>query len=182
MVYLDSSVRDTVGAPYYDNEDPKDKLDQDASVGESGSYLSALEELISTEKEYLTDLCVLQQLYVHHLYKVAKSDEGFVTSEDVHLLFSNVNEIVAFSAQLLAKLRTEFRKPLTVQQFGKIFLNCIEHFSIYTLYCANQHKQKETVERLMLNKEFVKFLQERQKNELQLGLSLKSFLIKPVQR
>eukprot|EP01091_Cochliopodium_minus_P014153 TRINITY_DN4751_c0_g1_i1.p1 TRINITY_DN4751_c0_g1~~TRINITY_DN4751_c0_g1_i1.p1 ORF type:complete len:1187 (-),score=398.74 TRINITY_DN4751_c0_g1_i1:15-3524(-) len=135
------------------------------------------QELIDTEKVFVEDVRIIVSLFRTPLLTVLSPHEIFQ-------IFANIEEIYKLNLHFLTLLEIEKQKPLEEKNYGKIFLSVSEKFSkIFLAYCARQSTGRTTIDELVqTNKKFVNFLNEVAKNTSLRSLSMKSFLIKPVQR
>lgn len=80
-----------------------------------------MDEIYDTEKSYLKDLCVIQQVYL--------DDSGSIlSSSDKKILFANIHDVLATSRKLKSDLRQN--------SIGIVFLdNHLEIQSVYSEYC-----------------------------------------------
>lgn len=146
-----------------------------------------LNEIIQTEMDYVKDL----QLIIN-VYKKDLISRGIITAEQERTLFSNVEELEELNrCDVLAKFEARFKAvqetgaPLAIVNLGDIFLQLSDQLKWYTEYCANQPQALAMLDSLNTeNKMFQDYhaMMMNEKKEFSRGLSLLSFLIKPVQR
>eukprot|EP00007_Cunea_sp_BSH-02190019_P006443 CAMPEP_0174238538 /NCGR_PEP_ID=MMETSP0417-20130205/11572_1 /TAXON_ID=242541 /ORGANISM="Mayorella sp, Strain BSH-02190019" /LENGTH=725 /DNA_ID=CAMNT_0015317381 /DNA_START=421 /DNA_END=2594 /DNA_ORIENTATION=- len=132
-----------------------------------------VEELIATERDYVNDLEVVLAVFVRPL-----QTNSLVKPIDMQSLFSNLEVLAGFNATVLK----QFEERIQTNIFGDIFLQMADFFKMYTAYCANQPNALKTLEKYQKNTAFQKFLEECTLNPETRGLTLFSFLIKPIQR
>ncbi|XP_066099168.1 pleckstrin homology domain-containing family G member 2 isoform X1 [Saccopteryx bilineata] len=148
-------------------------------VGTSGSVKpSRLErvarEIVETERAYVRDLRSIVEDYLGPLL-----DGGVLglSTEQVGMLFANIEDIYEFSSELLEDLEGSS----TAQGIAECFVQRSEDFDIYTLYCMNYPSSLALLRELSLSPPAALWLQQRQA-QLHHSLPLQSFLLKPVQR
>ncbi|KAL9657801.1 hypothetical protein ABK040_013139 [Willaertia magna] len=147
-----------------------------------------LEEILSTEQEYVDNLETLYQVYEKPLLEKGES-LGFEKSSHVKI-FNDLGPIRHTNTFLLAELKKhvaeekEFSKK-PEKTIGEIFVNCAPFLKCYTTYC-NQFNNNCTILRTIRKEhpELEKFLLAQQKSGLHNvnGRPINSFLILPVQR
>lgn len=145
-----------------------------------------LNEILNTERTYVNDLKIIKEVYMTPL-----KESGIITPEQQKNLFANVEEIELLNrSQVLAKIESRFKEaeetglPVYKIQLGDIFLELSVHLKHYTEYCSNQPGALAMLDELeKANSEFAAFTKNLMDNDtLVRGLSLLSFIIKPVQR
>lgn len=95
-------------------------------------------------------------------------------------LFSNVEVLLNVNNKLNDDLKASEDDDTIL--IGKIFLGMADFFKMYTAYCANQPKAMEILDKLGRNPSFKTFTDKCMQNPSCRGLTLFSFLIKPIQR
>ncbi|KAJ7902570.1 Dbl homology domain-containing protein [Mycena olivaceomarginata] len=88
-------------------------------------------ELMETERKYVQDLELMQK------YAVAVSDSGLLPRHTIHLLFSNLTELLAFQRKFLLRLEATEKLPWQEQRWGQHFVEAEEDFGVYEPYCVN---------------------------------------------
>lgn len=145
-----------------------------------------LNEILQTEKDYVNDLGVIINVYCKEL-----TTNGIITPEQEKTLFSNIEELEELNRVVLGKFEARFKAvqeagaPLAIINLGDIFLQMSDQLKWYTDYCANQPQALSMLDYLTAgNKDFQTYCDTMMNNkkEISRGLSLLSFLIKPVQR
>eukprot|EP01088_Endostelium_zonatum_P014587 TRINITY_DN3260_c0_g1_i1.p1 TRINITY_DN3260_c0_g1~~TRINITY_DN3260_c0_g1_i1.p1 ORF type:complete len:1010 (-),score=251.87 TRINITY_DN3260_c0_g1_i1:132-3161(-) len=151
-----------------------DSTSADADDDKNNSKMRAkvVEEFISTEESYVSDLSVICQIFLEPIKKHHMMDKPTIQT-----VFGNIESLYSVNSTFLASLK---QNP---EAIGKIFAENIELFMIYSVYCATQtqanyfltHGVKEHLELQQYLNSVQKIPQCRQ-------LDLGSFLIKPIQR
>eukprot|EP00005_Dracoamoeba_jomungandri_P013189 CAMPEP_0174265798 /NCGR_PEP_ID=MMETSP0439-20130205/27916_1 /TAXON_ID=0 /ORGANISM="Stereomyxa ramosa, Strain Chinc5" /LENGTH=833 /DNA_ID=CAMNT_0015352429 /DNA_START=119 /DNA_END=2620 /DNA_ORIENTATION=- len=137
-----------------------------------------IEELISTESDYVRDLNVIYSLYHNPLKELQ-----IISNREFQTIFSNLSIILSVSKEVQDELKLLETAEDAEKLVGKTFLKLADYLKMYTLYCANQGEcMKTTAELDQTNKEFTKFLENCILNPLSRGNTLNGFLIKPIQR
>ncbi|KAL6052170.1 Protein T2 [Balamuthia mandrillaris] len=147
-------------------------------------------ELLTTERNYVNCLNLIMQQFQQPLQKAAdaeKEADRFITKTEVKSLFSQVEIIRAYNAQLLARLERRMDDWSDESIIGDIFIEMSAFLKVYGAYVANYESAMQTLSSLkQKSKKFREFLEaENQKNnkcKQYLGWEIESFLITPVQR
>lgn len=132
-----------------------------------------IEELLSTERDYIQHLEILQEF--------KRQITGAIAGDAIHDIFLNLNQLLDFQRRFLVRIEQQNRLPENEQNWGKLFSYYRESFRVYEPFIANQNRCNETV----LNV-WPKLKKADLSNELK-GIVetpsvLLSFLIKPFQR
>ncbi|KAL6070710.1 RhoGEF domain containing protein [Balamuthia mandrillaris] len=137
----------------------------------------AISELITTETDYVRDIKLIYSLYYHPLKQL-----GILDKQQFIGIFSNLQIIINVNTELEATLSNCDPKDPN-QCIGPIFIKAADYLKMYTQYCANQSKCVTILDELeQSNKAFASFLDDCATSAGSRGLSINSFLIKPVQR
>ncbi|RKO96064.1 Dbl homology domain-containing protein, partial [Caulochytrium protostelioides] len=139
--------------------------------------LSAVYELIETEADYVRDLGIMIDFY-----KTQIRQTQMVTEEELSILFSNVDQLVGPNQGLLRTLNTAKEANNRLPEVGPCLIECAEAFTVYTTYCGNYQTAMKLLSNLQARPEFKEHLNRWMASPSSRGLSLESFLIKPVQR
>lgn len=105
------------------NSDPIKPTDHRAMV---------VNEILETERIYVQDLENLQA-YMRAL----QSDGTIISLEMIHLIFGNLNALVDFQRRFLIAIETHAAYAVQDQNFGLVFSQHYEAFSVYAPFCAN---------------------------------------------
>jgi len=145
-----------------------------------------IQEIIETERLYVNDLVLIQDVFYQPL-----KEKGIISEEEQRTLFANLLSLIPLNQQkvmLPLEQRLEYTTsnqiPIWNLTTGDIFVELSEHLKEYTDYCSNQPNSLALLEKLTLeNNDFEKFTTDVMNNETKCrGLSMLSFIIKPVQR
>ena len=133
-----------------------------------------LQELVSTEADYVRDLEILNTLFVQPLL------DGEIISDAEHAqLFANVEQILLLNTNMLARLKA----AKTATDVAQTFLALSDYLKSYSAYCSNQNKALELLQRLTdKSSEFSGFVEYCLARPEARGLTLAAFLVKPLQR
>jgi cell division control protein 24 len=127
-------------------------------------------ELIETERKYVQDLELLLR------YKNELSNAELISSEQIHVLFPNLNEIVDFQRRFLVGLECNNKVPNKYQRIGSIFIHAASGpFKAYEPWTIGQMAAIELITREAANLRKLSTL-------LDPGFELQSYIIKPIQR
>jgi len=120
------------------------------------------------------------------VFKEPLQAENILEPSEIVDVFSNVNVLIKINKELLADLEKERHRSSTEERLMMVaptFLQLADFLKMYSIYCNNQSHAFSAVETLQRrNRRFREFLQTAQALPQTKGLSLLSFLIKPVQR
>ncbi|CBY10240.1 unnamed protein product [Oikopleura dioica] len=147
-------------------------LDEDLPAPRKVDYV--LSELLETEKIYIREIEEILQGYGEII-----DSESFDCPEILrgksHVLLGNLDVIFNFHSQtLLPKLQDAFPAP---SKMARVFLDFIDDFDIYSVYCQNTTKAEQICQQLGVDNAFLKKCQ----NSLKHSLPITAFLLKPVQ-
>jgi len=134
-----------------------------------------IKEIIITEKDYVQDLQIISDVFIKPL-----ASKALLSPQDSSLLFSNIEVLLSVNHQLNDRV-SSFPDPDSMM-VGGIFLEMADFLKMYTVYCANQPNSMSCLDRLSKQSAFKGFLAECLENPVCRGLTLFSFLIKPIQR
>jgi len=127
-------------------------------------------ELVDTERKYVQDLENL-----HELKKIIEQ-KGVIPGDVVHAIFLNINAILDVQRRFLIRIETTNSQPDEKQEWGLIFVNYEDAFSIYQPFIANQRKAAS-----IAKKEFEKITLANHPVVVDFN-TLDGFLLKPMQR
>ncbi|XP_030855466.1 uncharacterized protein LOC100891485 isoform X4 [Strongylocentrotus purpuratus] len=140
------------------------------------TYLGRIvDEIIETERSYVGDLGDIIKGYNQTMKNhpdIQLSQEKFDT------LYCNLEDIHSFNRELLADLEECDEDPVKV---ADCFLEVEDDFCIYTKYCTNYPKAVDVLTECMQDPFISDFFREQQA-QLNHGLALGAYLLKPVQR
>eukprot|EP01103_Thecamoeba_quadrilineata_P008047 TRINITY_DN1783_c0_g2_i1.p1 TRINITY_DN1783_c0_g2~~TRINITY_DN1783_c0_g2_i1.p1 ORF type:complete len:439 (-),score=117.28 TRINITY_DN1783_c0_g2_i1:96-1412(-) len=154
----------------------------DTKQDEKRAYFreQALSELISTEKDYVSDLH-----FIISNFLVPLREQEILNKTELKALFSTIEVIVKINSLLLVQLTERLEKSDNIETvlLGDIFLKLADFLKVYTTYIGDQEGCISTFQTCKTsNKQFGTFLKELGRNPECRGLDMVSFLIKPVQR
>ncbi|KAI9291013.1 Dbl homology domain-containing protein [Neoconidiobolus thromboides FSU 785] len=138
-----------------------------------------INEIVYTEKDYISDLLILKVLYMDKL-----KESNIIDDEAYNHLFLNLNSIIKLHQNLFKELkqRKDQQQPI-IKEVCDIFIKWTNELKIYSNYLANQTQANETYIKLVQsNKKFNLFIQQQSSLPQSKGQNLKSYLLKPFQR
>lgn len=137
-----------------------------------------IRELVDTEEKYIRDLSVVISDFKVNLLK-----RRIITADQAQILFSNIDEIRRLNELFFATIFSEVEH---YSHYKIIFDNVqaeIPFFKIYFEYVHNYNNSNALVNKLTENnKEFERFFSDARANPKYHQLTLKDYLIKPIQR
>lgn len=150
------------------------------TISSGGLFLKrnmAIDELIKTERDFYTQLKLLQTKFIEPLQLM-----NYVSSNDIVHLFLNINEIIECSEAFITDFDSLVFLEDEIILVGKIFEEHWEKLRSFELFCSFEERALQTLEKLKSNQNFVDFCQQVfTQNEFR-QLKLQDFLMKPLQR
>lgn len=144
-------------------EGKKDRLRQEA-----------VRELSQTEQDYINDLELVNEVFLKPLLS-----RNVLDKQELGSLFSNLEMLVGVNQEIMKGLKDDPNGDRT----GQTFLGLMHYFKMYTVYCANQpHSDSTHTKCKAKNPAYASFLDECMADPRCRGLTLQSYLIKPIQR
>lgn len=128
-----------------------------------------VKEFIETERKYVNDLEVLYK------YRKQLLDNQIISSEELYMLFPNLNEIIDFQRRFLVTLEINGLVPPQRQRIGALFMHSKNFFKLYEPWSIGQNAAIDFISSSfdkMQNLDFV----------IGNKMELQSSLLKPVQR
>ena len=151
---------------FNDNEAQPQRLDFRQNV---------IQELVTTERNYVQHLDTLQQ------FKNELTHSNVVTGDIVHDIFMNLNELVDYQRRFLIRVEQQNCLDASMQNWGRLFIQYSKGFLIYEPFIANQNRSNQ-----IILKEWPKIRTATVSPTLQGMLTdsntLAGFLLKPLQR
>ncbi|CAG5110023.1 Oidioi.mRNA.OKI2018_I69.chr2.g4474.t1.cds [Oikopleura dioica] len=157
-------------------------------MSSSASSLSADEDLLSPQKvdNVLSELLESEKIYIREIEEILQGYGEMIDSESFdcpeilrgksHVLLGNLDVIFNFHSQtFLPQLQDAFPAPA---KMARVFLDFIDDFDIYSVYCQNSAKAEQICQQLGVDNAFLKKCQ----NSLKHSLPITAFLLKPIQR
>jgi len=137
-----------------------------------------LEEIISTEKQYVVDLDTIIKVFLQAIRK-----SKIIEEKDIEALFSNIEEIFSTNSELLHLLIQRLSDPSRIV-VGDIFtLQAQNLMKAYKPFVSNHQKAFDLFQQLIKeNPDFNAAIRKMENNFRCNGLDFMGFLIKPVQR
>ncbi|KAI9100569.1 hypothetical protein DFS34DRAFT_648488 [Phlyctochytrium arcticum] len=139
--------------------------------------LCSVYELIETEADYVRDLTLMI-----NFHKTQLQATQILTDEEIDLLFSNIDQLVPVNQQLLDRLHEKRDSDPFIPEVGDALVDVSDSFRVYTTYCGNYPEAMKLVHKLQARADMKEKLETMMNSPEGRGLSLESFLIKPVQR
>lgn len=140
-----------------------------------------INEVIETERAYVSFLSLLVQAYAKPLKELAKAGRGVLDVHSVRSIFSDVETIHFFNSQLLADLSAA---SASGSPLGDIFLRMGTGLKLYTSYINNYGAALQELKKQQANATFRAWLEQTKAQNLeQLKRNdLSSLLVMPIQR
>ncbi|XP_068104408.1 FYVE, RhoGEF and PH domain-containing protein 1 isoform X2 [Hyperolius riggenbachi] len=175
----DSDIEDVSGG---EEEMPNDRLDQCEFTARQKVYNIA-NELLQTEKAYVSRLHLLDQVFCARLLEEAGTKASF-PGEVVMGIFSNICSIYCFHQQfLLPELEKRMQEWDTNPRIGDILQKLAPFLKMYGEYVKNFDRAMELVNTWTeRSSQFKSIIHEVQKEEACGNLTLQHHMLEPVQR
>ena len=137
----------------------------------------AIFELILTEQAYVRDLQILLEMFFYPLQKA-------ISSAEMGLVFSNIEDIVYGNSLLLSELEgRQLEQDYVIDRLGDILLRHRDIFIPYIVYCGRQQQANQYLqEKVAKDRTFAGLLEKCRQQESCKNLDLLSFLLLPMQR
>ncbi|KAL1524027.1 hypothetical protein AB1Y20_018941 [Prymnesium parvum] len=162
-------------------EEAKKKLKEEKRAARR---VKILEEVLQSERAYVSSLETLEKVYLVPLRTVADQPKGAIFSHtDLDAVFLNMKILITVNKKFLDDLEKEYENWPNVH-FGNIMKNAAKSFrGPYTRYVNNYDQAEKHLENLKKNdKEKHRYLEVCKTHPDANGLDVRSFLIMPVQR
>ncbi|KAI3635969.1 hypothetical protein MIR68_005850 [Amoeboaphelidium protococcarum] len=138
---------------------------------------SVLYEFIESEQDYVRDVNVMLEYH----YKKLKFGR-LLDDAQLKQMFSNLEELLPVNKKFLAQLNKRQSDNCVISGIADLVLEVAPQFKVYDIYCAN-YQSALSLYKALKSREDIKLYLEKAMNQPECrGLSLESFLIKPVQR
>eukprot|EP01123_Difflugia_compressa_P013702 TRINITY_DN650_c0_g4_i2.p1 TRINITY_DN650_c0_g4~~TRINITY_DN650_c0_g4_i2.p1 ORF type:complete len:444 (-),score=125.28 TRINITY_DN650_c0_g4_i2:59-1390(-) len=159
----------------------KETLTKEEIAKEHTRRTHIAKEILSTETTYVNTLRNIANVWVVPLMEaITKKLQPVISVEDINAIFSNAAEILAIHEEMVSEFQKRIDNWNETQLIGDIFLKNAVALTLYTTYVNNYDQSMMTIERLLKNKDFSKFVSER--SETKANIILPSLLIQPIQR
>ncbi|EDW73728.2 uncharacterized protein Dwil_GK19539, isoform C [Drosophila willistoni] len=130
-------------------------------------------EILDSERSYVEDLGQVIRGYL-----LDWKERACLRTDELQILFANIEEIYEFNSILLQQLMNSGMEP---GKIAKCFIDLRERFDVYTTYCTSYPEAISLLTKLLQATHTNALLASTQKL-LQHRLPLGSYLLKPVQR
>ena len=139
--------------------------------------LAVVYEMIDTEVDFGKDMSTLISFHKVQ-FKLLK----LLSDDDITRVFSNTEELVSVSQSFSDKMNARKTANPFIEEIGDIIAEVSESLKAYSIYCGNYPTAMQMVSNLQSNQEVKDQIQKWMSVPETRGLSLESFLIKPIQR
>eukprot|EP00727_Mastigamoeba_balamuthi_P000291 m51a1_g10259 putative domain containing protein (239) ;mRNA; r:240-1857 len=136
-----------------------------------------VDEILSTEEDYVRDLDVLEDVW-----RAGLAREGLLSAQEQRIVFGSIPQIRFLATELAMALREDQLRPDDAQRIGDTFAKKVPFFRLYIEYCYNRRAAAEIVGRLGSNPRYAAFKEQARGDPRTKQLELNGFLIKPTQR
>jgi FYVE/RhoGEF/PH domain-containing protein 5/6 len=140
-------------------------------------------EIVQTEKQYLANLVVLDEVFHKPLRNPLIASQRLIDANECRVIFGTLEQLMALHNVLYDELERLRITWWPNQRFGPTFLQFADSLKIYTAYVNNYDYAVNEARRLeKSNEKFRKFLENGKKDPRSNKLTLEMLLIMPVQR
>ncbi|ORY23180.1 hypothetical protein BCR33DRAFT_728175 [Rhizoclosmatium globosum] len=105
---------------------------------------NAIYDIIKTEKNYVEELKIIQNLYLNPLKESNVIDPNRL-EHFTKIVFCNAHDLLAVNTKLFAKLQARQKEQHIVEKIGDIFLSCAADLSCYIEYCGNREYSRNDI-------------------------------------
>ncbi|XP_065177375.1 rho guanine nucleotide exchange factor 4-like [Sycon ciliatum] len=169
---------------------PTPSATQITSSSSSASIATPLSSQPCVRRMVIEEILNSERCYVGHLKDIV---EGYITEarkktslfdeETVALVFGNVEEILAFQSDFLAKMESCVDKTdPAATVIGPLFVERELQFNVYSRYCTNHPHAVKELDKLQSDRLHKLFFEACRLMRQMANLSLGSFLLTPVQK
>ncbi|KYQ89024.1 pleckstrin (PH) domain-containing protein [Tieghemostelium lacteum] len=145
--------------------------------GENKMRNKVINEIINTEKDYISDLNII----INVIYQPLK-ELKIITDKDLSTIFSNIQLLLNVNKEFLIDVEKAANENQGAS-IGPCFKFFAEYLKIYSSYCANQKTSSDHITHCSKKfPAFKQFLDEKHASPECRQCPLDSFLIKPIQR
>jgi hypothetical protein len=165
-----------------EEEEPKNAQVENAVASSLSPRSSQREqiitEIIETERRYVKDLHLLQQLFRNaFLTAIQDGDDSVITQEEFETVFSNAETLLLLNTRLLDELTAANRDTV-----GAVFVEFAPLFKLYAAFCAGLSRALDVIKVLRNRPGSAALLKRVEQIKDLRQLQLESFLILPMQR
>lgn len=140
---------------------------------------NVIKEVADSEKQYLTNLRTLKNIYILRLTSDAKGSPP-LSIEDAKIIFGNLDEIVGLSETFLSALSQKLVNWSAENTIGDVFNDHAMFFKIYVMYTNGyEYGVKKILHLFETNKEAKDIADTAQKSGVK---DIASLMINPIQR
>lgn len=137
----------------------------------TNEYDKIVREFIETERKYVHDLEILNK------YRQQLLEYQIINSEELYMLFPNLNDIIDFQRRFLVSLEINGQVPPQKQRIGALFMHSKHFFKLYEPWSIGQNAAID-----FISSSFDKMNPANAQLVIRNKMELQSFLLKPVQR
>ncbi|KAI5964187.1 CDC24 [Candida pseudojiufengensis] len=150
------------------NVNQEEEINLDVTITDERSKV--FREIIETERKYVQDLELLIK------YRNELIEAELLSSEQIHTLFPNLNEIVDFQRKFLNGLECNINVPIKNQRIGSVFIHAsLGPFKAYEPWTIGQLTAIDLINKEIINLKKSSIL-------IDPGFELQSYILKPIQR
>ena len=139
-------------------------------------------EIVESEQSYVNYLETIALFYRIPLEANALMHADAVSADDLKSLFSQIDVLLAYHRRLLEQLLECQRQWSESSTLGGVFLEIVQFLRLYSNYVNHYPRSQEVLKRMYQSPSSGKLLRQLDEQPEVRGLSLKDYLIMPVQR
>jgi hypothetical protein len=156
------------------SQDNKDNVDHRQKV---------IEEIFSTEHEYVNSLTILREMYYLPLKYAHRLGVEIMSKDDFGKIFYGFETIYQLNEKFLHDLEENKANNTISTTVGKLFTMYAPSMKLYIDYVNRYETALQTIQKLKESNEvFARFLQENQQDPDAQRRNIHDFLIMPIQR
>nr|XP_044611315.1 epithelial cell-transforming sequence 2 oncogene-like isoform X4 [Equus asinus] len=159
------------------------QLEKKLQVDSAEKRTKVVRELLQSERRYVQMLEMLRDVYVTPLRAALSSNRAILSAANIHIIFSDILQILSLNRQFLDNLRDRLREWGPAHCVGEIFTKFGSQLNTYTNFFNNYPVVLKTIEKCReMMPAFRAFLKRRDKTVVTKMLSLPELLLYPSRR
>ncbi|XP_073750104.1 epithelial cell-transforming sequence 2 oncogene-like isoform X2 [Callorhinus ursinus] len=159
------------------------KLERKLQMDSAEKRSRVVGELLESERKYVQMLEIVRDVYVTPLKAALSSNRAILSAANIHIIFSDILQILSLNRQFLDDLRDRLREWGPGHCVGEVFLKFGSRLSTYTNFFNNYPVVLRTMEKCReMIPAFRAFLKRHDKTIVTKMLSLPELLLYPSRR
>ncbi|XP_004410327.1 PREDICTED: epithelial cell-transforming sequence 2 oncogene-like [Odobenus rosmarus divergens] len=159
------------------------KLERKLQMDSAEKRSRVVGELLESERKYVQMLEIVRDVYVTPLKAALSSNRAILSAANIHIIFSDILQILSLNRQFLDNLRDRLREWGPAHCVGEVFLKFGSRLNTYTNFFNNYPVVLRTMEKCReMIPAFRAFLKRHDKTIVTKMLSLPELLLYPSRR